>query len=257
MTSDTPPNDHTGQGCGGLCRTPLDFTISMAFQPIVDLPGERIFAHEALVRGPNGESAGSVLAKVDTERRYAFDQACRVTAIETAAEIGLGELLSINFMPNAVYEPANCIKATLAAANRVGLAVNRLIFEATEGERVVDHNHLTRILTEYKRQGFRTAIDDFGSGYSGLNLLARFQPDIIKLDMELVRGIDVKPASRSIVRAVLGMCHDLSITPIVEGVETEAEARTLLAMGVRLFQGYLFAKPAWRSAALPRYLSAP
>lgn len=234
-------------GCGGRCDGGLPFSIAMAFQPIVDVVERTVWGHEALVRGPAGEPAGWVLGQVTEENRYAFDQACRVAAIEEASALGLDGRLSINFLPNAVYNPLTCISATLAAARRNGFDTRRLVFEVTEGERVTDHAHLRGIVEEYKRQGFVTAIDDFGSGYSGLNLLAEFQPDVLKLDMELTRNIDNDRARRAIVSGVLATCRDLDIVPVAEGVETDGEAATLAGLGVRLMQGYRFARPAFRA----------
>jgi len=116
--------------------------------------------------------------------------------------------------------------------------------------RYEDHpEHLRTILEVYKRQGFQTAIDDFGAGYAGLNLLAEFQPDIIKLDMALVRGIDANRARQAIVAGIIGICRLLHITVIAEGIETSAELQTLRELGVFLVQGYLFARPAFE--ALP------
>lgn len=235
-------------GCGGRCAERFDLDFTMAFQPIVDLNAGEIWAHEALVRGVDGQGAGWVLGQVNDGNRYAFDQSCRIKAIELAALLPMnGAKLSINFLPNAVYKADACIQATLAAAARTGFPTDRIIFEVTENERVVDHDHLKGIFTEYKRQGFMTAIDDFGSGYSGLNLLAEFQPDIIKLDMELTRNIDSDRARRSIVKAILGVCEDLAIIPVAEGIETADEARALRDLGVTLMQGYLFARPAFQT----------
>lgn len=233
------------KGCGGLCAQRLDFDFTMAFQPIVDVDKGTAWAHEALVRGTAGQGAGWVLGQVTEDNRYAFDQACRIKAIELASGLGIGDaFLSINFLPNAVYEPQACIRATLEAAARTNFPTDRIVFEVTESERVTDHDHLLGIFREYKLQGFHTAIDDFGAGYSGLNLLAKFQPDILKLDMELTRGIDGNRVRRSIVNAVLGVCRDLGITPVAEGIETVEEARTLRDLGITLMQGYLFARPA-------------
>ena len=95
----------------------------MAFQPIVDVTRRQVFAHEALVRGINGESAGSLLAKVTTENLYAFDQSCRIKAVELAARLQVPAMVSINFMPNAVYQAETCIRATLEAAQRFSLKV--------------------------------------------------------------------------------------------------------------------------------------
>ncbi|MBP2227055.1 EAL domain-containing protein (putative c-di-GMP-specific phosphodiesterase class I) [Azospirillum agricola] len=229
----------------------------MAFQPIVDVAAGGIWAHEALVRGTEGQGAGWVLGQVNEGNRYSFDQSCRVKAIELASGLPMdGARLSINFLPNAVYKAEACIQATLAAARRTNFPTSRIIFEVTENERVVDHGHLKGIFAEYRRQGFMTAIDDFGSGYSGLNLLAEFQPDIIKLDMELTRNIDSERPRRSIVKAILMVCADLGITPVAEGVETAGEADALSDLGIRLMQGYFFAKPAFQAmvgaADIPR-----
>ena len=230
------------------CRSaePLPFQFTMAFQPIIDLTSSRVWAYEALVRGPEGQSAFSVLSQVNDENKYRFDQACRVRAIELAASLfGAqdGVRLSINFMPNAVYEPAACIRASLDAARRVGFPRDRIMFEFTEGERFVDPEHVKRILVEYKRHGFVTALDDFGAGYAGLNLLADLQTDLIKIDMCLIRDIDSHSGRQAILRGVLGIARDLRVDVIAEGIETVAEFETLRSMGITLFQGYLFAKP--------------
>ncbi|MGI4765489.1 MAG: EAL domain-containing protein [Janthinobacterium lividum] len=225
----------------------------MAFQPIVDVVTGETFAHEALVRGPGGEGAYTVLSAVDDTNRYAFDQQCRVKAIETAAKLKLaddGACLSINFMPNAVYEPRACVRLTLDAAKRTGFPLDRIIFEFTEAEKL-DTAHLLDILTTYKAIGFKTAIDDFGAGHAGLQLLAKFQPDIVKIDMDLVRGIDASPVKRAILRHTLRMLEELAITPLCEGVETVGELQALQDLGVRLIQGYLLAKPAFESLATP------
>lgn len=227
----------------------LGFEFSMAFQPIVDMRDRSIFAYEALVRGCDGSGAASVLGRVNADNLYGFDQACRVKAVELAARLQMPCLLSINFLPNAVYQAATCIRATLAAAERFGFPVERIMFEITEGEELVDKDHLKGIVLEYRRRGFTTAIDDFGAGYSGLNLLAEFQPDVIKLDMALLRGIDSDPVRQVIVKGVAGICRALNIEIIAEGIETEAELRYLQGLGIYPFQGYLFARPAFE--ALP------
>lgn len=233
----------------GKCRDSqsLGFELAFAFQPIVDLHSRTIYAHEALVRGPNGESAAAILSQVTDENRYVFDQACRVEAIRTAAALGLQELLSINFLPNAVYQPAACIRSTFEAAQRFHFPIERIIFEVTEGERVQDRPHLVNIFREYRRFGFRTAIDDFGAGYAGLNLLSDYQPDIVKIDMELVRDIAESKPKQAIVKGIVAICNELNVRILAEGIETKAERDFLADAGIRLMQGYLFCKPALRA----------
>lgn len=230
--------------CRHGVKQPLPF--SMAFQPIVDTKAKQVFAYEALVRGVNGESANSVLSQVTPENRYAFDQNCRVTAITLASKLGLvatGARLSINFIPGAVYSPAACIQLTLKTAKLVGFPLERLIFEITEDEEVVDRKHLRSIIEEYQRQGFAVAVDDFGAGYSGMNLLADLPTNLIKLDMDLTRNLQERPAAIAVVRAMVGLARALGSRLIAEGVETREEYRTLLECGVELMQGYLLAKP--------------
>jgi len=225
----------------------LDFDFSFAYQPIVDFHSRTIFAHEALVRGINGESAASVLARVNDKNRYRFDQSCRVKAVKGAAQLGIQEFLSINFLPNAVYEPDACIRSTFEAAKTYNFPRERIIFEVVEGEDVIDRPHLINIFEEYRRFGFMTAIDDFGAGYAGLNLLAEFQPDIIKIDMDLARNINESKAKQAIVEGIVHTCNLLKIKVLAEGIETKAERDFLLACGVSLFQGYLFCKPAFQA----------
>lgn len=247
-------DDPTMHGCRN-CRDDagmLGLELRMAFQPIVDVSRREVFAHEALVRGPEGQPAGWVLERITPQMLYRFDQTCRVLAIETAASLGIGATrLSINFAPNAVYEPASCIRMTLAAADRVGLPVDALMFELTENERITDPKHALSILAYYQQRGFVTAIDDFGAGFAGLQLLVQFQPNVLKLDMELIRGIDHHRARQTIVDGVLRMADDLRSQVVAEGVETEAEYAWLRQAGVRLFQGYYFARPALEALPQP------
>src|SRR5690349_8431397 len=179
--------------CGGACAQQLDFDFTMAFQPVVDVDEQCIYAHEALVRGLNGESAYSILSKVTGENRYAFDQACRTKAIELASSLGMQCRLNINFLPNAVYHPEACLQATLGAAERCGFPLHNITFEFTEDERVMDRQHLSNIVKTYRQFGFKTALDDFGAGYAGLTLLADFRPDILKIDRALIDGVHADP----------------------------------------------------------------
>ena len=236
--------DNRCRDCGTAER--VGFQFDYAYQPIVDVGSRTIYAHEALVRGPAGEGAMSVLSQVNEQNRYRFDQACRVKAIKSAAQLGIKERISINFLPNAIYKPEICIRTTLEAARVHGFPVERIIFEVTEGERVEDGPWLAQILREYKRCGLLTAIDDFGAGYAGLTLLADFQPDLVKIDMGLIRGVDSSTPRQAIVRGLMRVCDDLGVQVIAEGIETAGERDFLLDAGVRLMQGYLFCRPVFQ-----------
>lgn len=232
------------------CQTPLGFDFTFAYQPIVDLAQREIWGYEALVRGSNNESAGSILEKVNDDNRYAFDQACRTTAITLASRLGLDKMLSINFLPNAVYEPKHCIQSTLKAAEQSGFPIENIMFEITESEAVVDRKHLTNIFEHYQSQGFTTALDDFGAGHAGLNMLASFVPNLLKIDIELVRDIDRVAVKQIIVRHLVKMCHELGIVVLAEGVERIEEVRFFESLNVTIMQGYYFAKPGFKSLPL-------
>ena len=247
MPTDSPP-------CDG-CRNGTDFhvPITMAFQPILSMAKRRVFAHEALVRGADGSGAGAVFSQVTEDTRYLFDQTCRIKAIELAARLNLvddGALLSINFLPNAVYNPRACIRITLDAARQVGFPIDRIMFEFTEGEKV-NPAHLLNILRHYRALGFLTAIDDFGAGYAGMALLADFVPDVVKLDMHLIRGCDEDPIRRTMLAHMVSMLKELDVAVVCEGIETPEEYETLRRLGVDLMQGYLFARPAFEALSVP------
>ena len=215
----------------------------MAFQPIIDLQDRRIDAYEALVRSPDGGGASGVLAQINAENVYAFDQACRVKAIELAGRLNMDRQLSINFLPNAVYEPRACIRATLDAAERTGFRPDRLTFEIVETETIADTQHLLNIIREYRQQGFKIALDDFGTGHSGLARLADLRPDIVKLDRAVVRGCDRDAVRLAIAANMIALGADTGIKVVIEGVENAGELEALRSIGARFIQGFFFAQP--------------
>lgn len=230
------------------------FTI--AFQPIVDLELREVFAHEALVRGVHGEGALEVLGKVQPRHRFAFHEACRVKAIEMASTLGMRSRLSLNVAPNDVAGPAQCFHTAIRAAEQTRFPVDRLMFELTEGEPVADLPALASTFGAFERLGFTSAIDDFGAAYAGFELLAAFQPDIVKIDMSFVRDVHRSAVRFAIVKGFVAICDELGIRVIAEGVESRQEVDALRGLGVRLFQGFLFARPgiamlpavAWNAA---------
>ena len=230
-------------GVCNRCDTPVPFAFTMAFQPIVDVTQRQVVYYEALVRGINGESAFSILNQVTDELMYRFDQACRVKAIELASELGMTERLSINFLPNAVYEPEACIQSTLETSRRVGWPTERLNFEITETERVVDRAHMRSIIDSYRRMGFTTSLDDFGNGYANLDLLTDLHPDTLKIDRELVMECDSSTRRQAILKSMVALARTLGTQLVAEGVETREESRCLLALGIAVQQGYYFARP--------------
>jgi len=233
--------------CTGCLQDTELFPFTMAFQPVLDVETRQIDAYEALVRGPANEPAFQILSQVNASNRYAFDQACRVKAVTLASSLGITCDLNINFLPNAVYEPRNCLRATLAAARAQNFPLNHLTFEIVEHEDLSDIAHLQRIVTEYRAQGFKVALDDFGIGYSGLVRLAELQPDIVKIDRALIQDCDTTPTKRAIVRSITALANELGVKTVAEGVETAGEFLALRAAGVRFMQGYALARPAFEA----------
>lgn len=218
---------------------------TFAFQPIADVVTRQIFSYEALIRGAHNEPASHILGQVSPGSMHRFDQDARVKAIVLAAQLGIDCHLNLNMMPLGLISSAESVRSTVEAANRTHFPVEHIVLEVLEGEAIGDPVHFAELINAYRGLGMMVAIDDFGAGYSGLNLLAEFQPDQIKLDMQLVRRIECNGPRQAIVRAVGQVCHDLGIDVIAEGVETVNEYAWLVRNGVHLIQGYLLAKPGF------------
>ncbi len=219
-------------------------------QPIVvtERPRE-IFAHECLVRGI--ERDGSLISPGrlyqtarSAELMFQLDRAARLTAIRTAVSLNLETMLFINFNPTSIYDPAFCLQSTIAAIRESSIRPAQIVFEVVESEEIADPGHLRRIIDFYREAGFRVALDDLGAGFGSLNLLADLKPDFVKLDMQLIRGVDADPYKAAIVSKLLEMAQSLKIASIAEGIETEGEWDWVRRHGADYVQGYLFARPA-------------
>lgn len=242
-------------------RSKLDFSCTMAYQPIVDLIEQRTVAYEALVRGLHNEPAATVLRDgVDDDVDGAVEQRCGTLAVEIAALLGIHESgadLYVNFSPEGGTLGTMALCSSIEAAERAGLPLDRLILEITEREPFRNAAELKRTLAPYRARGLRTALDDFGAGFAGLTTLAAFQPNIVKIDMGLTWGIEADRAKRVIVQAVLRMCCALGVEVIAEGVEGPVQRDALLDLGVRLMQGNFFSEPGFeRLPVWPREAGA-
>lgn len=220
---------------------------TFAYQPIVDAARREITSYEALIRGLNREPAFHVLQRVPAEMRHRFDADARVVALLLAARLGLSTAINLNCLPMSLVAspPTSLVDAVTSS----GLTMQQLILEVTEEEMVLDSQRFEAAIAAYRETGVRIAVDDFGAGYAGLNLLADFQPDIVKIDMKLVRNVHRHGPRQAILRAIIQVCADLGIEIAAEGIESVDEYHWLLRAGVNAFQGYLFARPSFE--ALP------
>lgn len=223
----------------------MDFEFSFAFQPIVDARAHEIISFEALVRGPDGEPSEDVFARVAPIDLHRFDHLCRDKAIRLANSLKLSKRLNLNLFPSAIYQTGMNIRATLQASVACGFPVENIIFEVTESEKFIDYHQLVANIKMYKDFGFQTAIDDFGSGFSGLKMLVEYQPRYIKLDRNLIADIHENQVRQTIFQGISMICDKLGIEIMAEGVETVEEYEWLVTRGINLFQGYYFARPAF------------
>jgi EAL domain-containing protein (putative c-di-GMP-specific phosphodiesterase class I) len=227
----------------------IGFEFSFAFQPIVDIRNREVISYEALVRGPRGEPSASVFAQVSKCNLPRFDEICRRKAIYLASRLKIPNRLNLNLSVPGIYEVDLNITATFRASLQSGIAVENIVFEVLETENLTDQRNLLKYLQIIQDFGFKTAIDDFGVGFSGLKLLVEYQPNYIKIDRELISNIDQDFVKQSIFSGIRHICKPLLIEIVAEGVETANEYHWLREAGVSLFQGYYFARPAFE--ALP------
>ncbi|GAB4178459.1 MAG: EAL domain-containing protein [Thalassobaculales bacterium] len=219
------------------------------FQPIMHADGAGIFAHEALLRGIDADgvvvSAGHIIAAANAAGlTFQTDLRARLSAVTRFGKSGLPGRLFVNFSPNALYDPAFCLRTTIARIDELGIDHDRVVFEVIESEQHHNLLHLKGILGHYRRHGFQVALDDFGSGYNSLRILDELLPDYVKIDMGLIRGISTNPTKQAIVGNLVDLSRKLGARTIAEGIEEPADAEWLRQAGVAFLQGYLFGRPA-------------
>lgn len=227
----------------------MGLEFSFAFQPIVNARTREIVSYEALVRGPHGEPSASVFARVSEPNWARFDEACRRKAIFLASRLKIPHRLNLNMAPQSIREVDQNITTTFRASVQSGIPVENIVFELLESESLTDQRDLLKYLLILQGFGFKTAIDDFGVGYSGLKLLVKYRPDYIKLDRDIISNIHEDGVKQSVFSGIRHICECLSIEIVAEGVETADEFHWLQEAGIDIFQGYYFARPAFE--ALP------
>ncbi|SMP70430.1 EAL domain-containing protein [Anoxynatronum buryatiense] len=222
--------------------------ITTHFQAIVSLSDGEVLGYEALSRGPEKSWFYRPDRLFDHARRlnrvWELDLLCRSCAIQNARETIGKHKLFINVDPDSILDPKFRKGFTREQLKSVELDAATIIIELTEKTAVTDYRHFNRLLRNYLDQGYRIAIDDAGSGYSGLRLIAETRPDYLKIDMDLVRNVDKDMVKRELLRSVQRFAQLTGIKTIAEGIETWDEARALMDMGVHYGQGYWIQKPA-------------
>jgi EAL domain-containing protein (putative c-di-GMP-specific phosphodiesterase class I)/DNA-binding response OmpR family regulator len=214
--------------------------LHMVFQPVVDLATGDTVAFEALarfdtqpVRPPDSWFADAARVGLATDLELAAVR----RALDRLPDLPRHAALTLNVSPDSAMAPA---LADLVAASDP----QRLILEITEHAAVDDYDTLARVLGGLRQTGVRVAVDDAGAGYASLHHILRLHPDIIKLDIALVRDIHDDPVKRALASSLVAFARDIDATITAEGIETADEHRTLVDLGIPWGQGYLLARPA-------------
>lgn len=219
------------------------------FQPIIAVAApERVFAFEGLLRGRTEAGLVAPGALFEVARvlglSRVLDEAARTRAIESASRHGLRSKLFLNISPTALGDGRDTLRSTLRAIENSSLRREQIVFEVIESECIEDVPQLRRALDDLRGAGFQVALDDLGAGYASLQLLGQLRPDYVKLDREMVSGVDCDPFKALIAQKLLETARALNIVTVAEGVESRAQWQWLRAHGGDFAQGFFFARPA-------------
>ncbi len=222
-------------------------SLHMHFQPIISWSKKSVFAYEALLRSgepslPHPEAVLDAAARLG--RVHELGRIVRAKAIEPLAALPADVSIFINLDPSDLAD-----EELFAPTGAFAESAERIVLEITERASLHGLHDVPSRVTRLRELGFRIAIDDLGAGYAGLTSFALLEPDIVKLDMALVRDIHLMPTKATLVRTMITMCKELNIVLTAEGVERAAERDVLVDLGCDLLQGYYFAKPARELAA--------
>ena len=212
----------------------------MAFQPIVSWKRRRVFAYEALLRNAEPTLANPCALLSAAERLDRVTEVGRIVRDRVATDVPAApcqfvfvNLHSHDLTDDHLYDPASALSQV----------ADRVVLEVTERASLASVSDIEARVDRLRSLGFRIALDDLGAGYSGLTSFATLQPEVVKYDMSLVRGVDSSPTRRKVIQAMTALFAEMDMRVVAEGVETDAERDTLVDLGVDLLQGYLFAKP--------------
>lgn len=222
--------------------------IKAVFQPIISLVDGEVFGYEALSRGTQGsklERPDALFAAAEKfDKVWELEFLCRSKAFARAHGLPADKMLFINVDPKIINDARFKKGVTLEMLSQYQIDASNIIFEITEKNSIDDYKSFRRVLDNYTSQGYKIAIDDAGSGYSGLKLVAETHPQFIKIDMDLVRDIDKDVLKQALMKAFCEFSVVANMKIIAEGIETVDELETLIQIGVSYGQGYLLQRPA-------------
>jgi len=235
--------------------------VNVVFEPIVRLENRKVLGYEALARGPVGTEFASpqqlFRAAEEFGTLFELDCLCRRTALRVADRLPKGARLFLNCLPSVIHDPAFQAEELGSLLQAKGLSPRDVVFEISERESISNFALFREVCDHYKELGFQIALDDVGVGYSSLEAVNELAPAFLKVDMSLVRGIDVDPSRQEILKALTSVAWRIDASIIAEGVETEAELSTLRDLAVSYGQGYRFGRGTDLNAADAGESSSP
>jgi len=238
---DTRTVRHEADKLAALERSMREGAFRAVYQPIVDLAARDELAWEALAR-PIDRAFTSILDVLGTAERGgqvpALGRVLREIEVAAIRELPADKLLFLNVHPLEFLADGG-----IEAEPALQPWTKRIVLELTEAGQVSNFAHARKRVAALRREGFRIAVDDLGSGYSSLNNLALLEPDFVKLDMAMVRGIEEGGRAARLIQHILEYCRGEGLRAICEGIETEEELRVVREIGVSLVQGFLLAPP--------------
>lgn len=217
---------------------------SFAFQPIVDPFMQQIVSWEALIRTPEGDSPAAYFQTLPRDALYEADLKSKQVALSMASALGLHtQTLSLNLLPMTLVNVPNAVDFLLTVIEANGFVPEQIVVEFTESEAISRFDEFTHSVRQLKSAGISVTIDHFGAGFAGLQLLAQFQPDRIKINRDLIANVHKSGPRQAIVQAIIKCCASLEIQFCAVGVELAEEWMWLESAGISQFQGHLFASP--------------
>ncbi|EKS6728881.1 TPA: diguanylate phosphodiesterase [Enterobacter mori] len=217
---------------------------SFAFQPIVDPFMQQIVSWEALIRTPEGDSPAAYFQTLPQDALYEADLKSKQVALSMASALGLHtQTLSLNLLPMTLVNVPNAVDFLLTVIEANGFVPEQIVVEFTESEAISRFDEFTYSVNQLKSAGISVTIDHFGAGFAGLQLLAQFQPDRIKINRDLIANVHKSGPRQAIVQAIIKCCASLEIQFCAVGVERAEEWMWLESAGISQFQGHLFASP--------------